>query len=541
MLIWLLIALMLLATIVALALPVLRARAPDASTADHDLTVFTDQLAELDRDKERGLINDAEFAQARAEVGRRILAARKQQEAGGNASGGATNRNLFAALAILVLIPAIAGPLYLWRGNPQVTGENVMAAAPPGGATPEQTAGLEDSIGRLRARLNANPSDFEGWVLLGRSYMVTQQPQLAIEAYRRAVALRPGDASVQSFLGEAIVFSADGTVTDPAREAFARAVEADGADPAARFYLALAEAQAGNLRAAFDAWLALAQDTPADAPWRPVLMQQLESAAQDIDVDPAAVLPRPSPAPARTQPGPSQADVDAAQDMAPEDRQDMIRGMVARLAARLEENPDDAEGWDRLARSYRVLGETEKAAEAEQRARAARGQTGPTPSASPPVTANPPADADAQREMIAGMVAGLAARLEDDPSDREGWLRLTRSYQVLGDGEKALDAFAKAEAAFPGDPEILQLYARAVIEQSPPDGPLATKAFNLYRRVLEAQGDNPEALYFVGLGESERDNPEEARRLWTRLLDFLQPDSEARRIVEERLKALKTP
>lgn len=541
MLIWLLIALMLLATIVALALPVLRARAPDASTADHDLTVFTDQLAELDRDKERGLINDAEFAQARAEVGRRILAARKQQEAGGNASGSATNRNLYTALALLVLIPAIAGPLYLWRGNPQVTGENVMAAAPPGGTTPEQAAGLEDSIDQLRARLDANPSDFEGWVLLGRSYMVTQQPQRAIEAYRRAVALRPSDASVQSFLGEAIVFSADGTVTDPAREAFKRAVEADGADPAARFYLALAEAQAGNLRAAFDAWLALAQDTPADAPWRPVLMQQLESAARDLDVELAAVLPQPPPALARTQPGPSQADIDAAQDMAPEDRQEMIRGMVARLAARLEENPDDAEGWDRLARSYRVLGETEKAAEAEQRARVARSQSGPATPAPPPATANPPANADEQREMIAGMVAGLAARLEDNPNDREGWLRLTRSYQVLGDGEKALDAFAKAEAAFPDDPEILQLYARAVIEQSPPDGPLATKAFNLYRRVLEAQGDNPEALYFVGLGESERANPEEARRLWTRLLAFLQPDSEARRIVEERLKALKTP
>ena len=57
--------------------------------------------------------------------------------------------------------------------------------------------------------------------------------------------------------------------------------------------------------------------------------------------------------------------------MSPEDRQAMIRGMVERLAARLAEKPDDPEGWARLARAYDVLGETEKAQAARQRAEAA--------------------------------------------------------------------------------------------------------------------------------------------------------------------------
>ena len=53
--------------------------------------------------------------------------------------------------------------------------------------------------------------------------------------------------------------------------------------------------------------------------------------------------------------------------MSPEDRQQMIRGMVEGLAARLQENPDNIDGWRRLARAWEVLGEPEKAAEARAR------------------------------------------------------------------------------------------------------------------------------------------------------------------------------
>ncbi len=543
--IWVLIALMLLATVVAVALPVLRARGQTSSTAEHDLSVFTDQLKELDRDHVRGLIGKDEYESARAEVGRRILAAERDAEMAQPARG-ASGSNLTAALVVLVLVPLIAGPLYVWRGNPGVGSSEPAARGAPAPAEAQQAAGLADAVEGLKQRLAANPQDFDGWVLLGRSYIVTQQPLLAIEAYGKAVALRPGEAAVQSFLGEAIVFSTDGVVTERARVAFEQSLAADASDPAARFYLSLAQAQAGNLQQAFDGWLALARDTPPDAPWFPVLQEHLQSAARDLDVDLAAVLPsdRPVPPARAPRPGPSQADIDAAQDMSPTDRQEMIRDMVARLAARLEEDPDDAEGWDRLARSYRVLGETDKAADAEARAQEARGKPAPAPTAGPSqadVRAAQEMPAGDRQEMIEGMVAGLALRLEENPDDRDGWIRLTRSYQVLGQTENALDAFANAEKAFPDDVEILQLYARAVVEQSDQGAPLPNKAFNLYRRVLESARGNPEALYFVGLGEAERGNPEEARRLWTMLLGSLEAGSEARNIVEERLRRLPTP
>ena len=55
--------------------------------------------------------------------------------------------------------------------------------------------------------------------------------------------------------------------------------------------------------------------------------------------------------------------------MSKAERAKFIRSMVARLAARLKEQPGDAAGWRRLARAYSVLGEPEKAAEAEARAK----------------------------------------------------------------------------------------------------------------------------------------------------------------------------
>jgi cytochrome c-type biogenesis protein CcmH len=537
--IWIVIALVLLVTVVAIAVPVLNAKPPRSASQDYDLAVFTDQMKELERDQARGLINAEEYKAARAEIGRRILAAQRI-EGGATKTATPGRGNAIAAAAVLLLIPLIAAPVYVWRGNPDLIGDRVVAQpVPTAQPDPTQQVGLVESVTRLKTRLEAMPEDFDGWVLLGRSYMVTQQPLLAIDAYAKAIALRPDDATVRSFLGEAIVFSADGTVTETARVAFTIAVQADPKDPAARFYLGMADAQAGNLRAAFDSWLALAAETPVDAPWRPVLNQQLRAAAQELSVDLAAVMPDAAPAPVVTPAprGPSRDDVEAAQQMSPGERQDMIRGMVAQLAARLEENPYDVEGWERLARSYRVLGDSEKAAEAEATVRQLRGDDAPPP----PARAAAPTDNGDQQEQIEGMVAGLAARLEDDPADREGWIRLTRSYQVLEEPAKALDAFEEATAQFPNDAELLLLFARAVLQQSAPDAALSNRAFNLYRRALEAQGENPEALYFVGLGEAQRENPDEARRLWTALLQYLEPESEARRVVEGRLEGLKTP
>ena len=580
---WVVFAVLIAAAAAVLALSALRARAATATRADHDLTVYRDQLREIDADVARGVLQEAEAGAARVEVQRRMLVAGATAQ--GPQSRETPSLRWAAVIVALVAMPAIALPVYLWRGNPAIPGQPLASrgGAAPGAdhANAGGAMGLEDAIKRLQARLAANPEDAEGWRLLGRSYMMTQNPEPAIDAYRRALALTPDEAQLHSALAESLTFAAGGTVTEEARQEFEIALARDPRDPAGRFYLSLAKAQAGRTREAFDGWLALLGDTPADAPWLPVVRRQIEDAAKQLNVDLASVLPKTAPIESVRAPvlppiaqsdgaragaapqaprGPTQDDIRNAQGMSDADRQTMIRGMVASLVARLEENPDDIEGWQRLARSYEVLGESERAREAQARVAAlqARGPgarpapAAPSPQASAPATPRGPTPEDVrnaqglppgdQQAMIRGMVDGLAARLKDNPNDREGWLRLGRSYAVLNRQTESLDAYARAASLWPEDSEVLQLYARALYEARPSTtGPLPDRIGNLYRRILEKQGNNLEALYFVGLAEVERGNAEEGARLWGRLLAALDPKSDAHAEMTKRLEALKAP
>ena len=169
----------------------------------------------------------------------------------------------------------------------------------------------------------------------------------------------PG-ADLQSALGEAITAAGGGTVTPEAKAAFDQALAAEPQDPRANYYNGLWLRQSGRLREALDAWLELAATTPSDAGWRPLLRQQIASAAEQLGLSMAELQ-----IPEGTQ---SRSDLPAAaagvEDMSPEERQAFVRSMVEGLAARLKENPDDIDGWLRLVQARLVVGEMDQALEA---------------------------------------------------------------------------------------------------------------------------------------------------------------------------------
>ncbi|MSO64755.1 MAG: c-type cytochrome biogenesis protein CcmI [Alphaproteobacteria bacterium] len=546
MVVWIVAALMTLGVVTVLLRSLFRQHETATGGANHDLEVYRAQLRELELDAARGLIPADEFASARREIARRLLAADEAARRAEPPAAGQARWRRAATVTIVVLVPVGAALVYGLRGSPEAPGfgglAEMAARAPASAAAPQ----LTEAVVRLEARLRNERADPEGWALLGRSYMITGQPDRAVDSFRRAIDLVPDNTQLQAFYGESLVMTADGVVTPAAQEAFAKAVAADPENPAARFYLALADAQAGRLRESFDAWLRLAEATPADAPWRPMLIEQLERAARELKVDLRTVLPVPPSRLATVSPrrGPSEDDVRDAQSMAPDDRARMIRGMVDGLAERLQQNPNDIEGWTRLARSYRVLGETSKADEAEARVADLRAGRPLTPANTPAAGA---VDGDAaglpagpgQSAMIESMVAGLAQRLGSNPNDRDGWLRLARSYQVLGRSEDSLKALGRAAELWPDDASVLQPYARATLAASGTEAPLPVRVFNLYRRLLELQPANDEALYYVGLGEAQRGNGEEAERLWRRALAASDPASEGYRRVDSRLRELR--
>ena len=231
---------------------------------------------------------------------------------------------------------------------------------------------------RLAKRLQTEPDNLQGWMLLSNYHATSGRTTEALTAIKKAHDLAPDNPYVLLQYAEALIPTQNGIVSAQASDLFNKALAADPRNPRARYYLALAKAQANNVRGAIQDWVDLISISPPDAPWLTTVRSQIIAASKEFGVDPrsfepsaAALAMGPSPSEPTAQ-GPSRQDVEAASQMTTEERQVMIRGMVQRLADRLEGKPDDPEGWRRLANAYRVLGEDAKAAEAEARAKAAK-------------------------------------------------------------------------------------------------------------------------------------------------------------------------
>ncbi|HXF54117.1 MAG TPA: c-type cytochrome biogenesis protein CcmI, partial [Hyphomicrobiaceae bacterium] len=147
-------------------------------------------------------------------------------------------------------------------------------------------------------------------------------------------------------------------VTEPARKAFERALQLDPVRLEPRFWLALAKEQDGSLAEAAAAYRALLAAMPPETPWRPLVEERLAAVSFRLDQDGQA-------------PGPGADDVAAAAELPPEQRKLMVEQMVEGLARKLAQNGRDLAGWQRLLRSYTVLGRTDEAERALGRARAA--------------------------------------------------------------------------------------------------------------------------------------------------------------------------
>ena len=357
---WFVFALMTAAAMLAVLWPLRRGRRGLRNMrSGNDLAVYRDQLDEIARDRAIGLIGQAEAEAARVEVSRRLIAAADAQaQFSAAVVPGGTFRRRAAALAVLVALPALAGMLYLKLGSPQLPGQPLASRA----ATPVQDRTLDELVARVEAHLAQNPDDGRGWEVIAPVYMRLGRFEDAVKARRNALRFNGGSAVREADLGESLIAEANGVVTDDAKAAFERALAHDGKNLKARFFLGVAAHQDGQTGKAADIWRDMLKDARADSPWIGMVRDALAS------VEGAREAPS-----ATSTPGPSAEDVVAAEQMKPEDRNAMVRGMVDRLADRLKRDGSDLEGWLRLVRAYTVLGERDRALSALTDARRALG------------------------------------------------------------------------------------------------------------------------------------------------------------------------
>ncbi|MBK45840.1 MAG: c-type cytochrome biogenesis protein CcmI [Roseovarius sp.] len=327
---------------------------------DGALAILKDQLSEIDADQERNLISGTEAAAAKVEIKRRILTAGRLEA---RRSSGASGRS--AILASAIAVPLVTFVLYSQIGSPDIKSQPLASR----GAETQEAANLAELTQKLKARLEADESGgpSEGWRLLGRTYMRMGRYDAAVDAFEH-VAVRD-DAGIATLLqfAEALIAAENGVVTPHAERVIEQAFEMDSNDPGAIFFRAQALEQNGVPDEARALLIDRLKRADRAYPWMEVFVSFANRLGEQVEKYPvnlADFLPEP-----QDVRGPSAADIEAAQDMSVEERRAFVRSMVDRLAARLLDDPDNLEGWLRLAEAYSVLGNIDAAQNAANKAR----------------------------------------------------------------------------------------------------------------------------------------------------------------------------
>ncbi|MCJ2011209.1 c-type cytochrome biogenesis protein CcmI [Methylobacterium sp. J-076] len=463
--IWFILAGMTAAAVFSLLWPMSR-RIADARVDGADSVVATetafyeDQLGEIGRDVERGLMAPQEAEAARAEAARRLLRASREadtsEDAPRLAEPGLRRRRAASAFA-LSTIPLVALIAYGLYGSPELPAQTEADRTAARGGGDE----LAKAVGQIEARLTREPDDVRGWQVLAPVYMRTGRFDEAARAYGQLVRLKGENAETLADWGEALTAAGDGTVSPQAKDLFERALAKDPRAAKARFYVARAAEQAGDTAEAIRQLATLESTSAPDAPWLGAVR---------------ATLAR-----LKGEPAPAQEPAQAPRPI-PAEQQAAIRGMVDGLDARLKGGGGTPDEWVRLIRSRTVLGERDQAVAALARARTALaadpqglaqveagagelglGQAAAAPAPTPEaradtdaamaaVRAMPPAERDA---AVRGMVEALDRRLAAKGGSPDEWMRLVRSYSVLGDRDQALKAIDRARMALAPNAEAV--------------------------------------------------------------------------------------
>lgn len=344
-----------------MAYPLLRPKKLAELRSTYDIQIYKDQLKEVESDLARGTLNAEEANASRTEISRRLLAAadaKNSETTSINAPRG-VSQGMAAALVVALFAGAFA--LYFQIGAPgakdlplaerlaqrptQAEAEARIAAL-PADTKPQADPKHLELVLQLQDSLQSRPDDLTGHQLLADNLSQLGQYAAARVAQDNVVRILGDAASAEDYASQAeiMIIAANWYVSPAAEIALANAFQSDQFNPRARFYAGVAMLQRGQPAQTYQLWSGLLGEGH-ETPWMAVIENEIDAVAAQAGI---------------TR-GPTSADVDAASDLSPEDRADMIRNMVANLSDRLAREGGTPEEWAQLIRAYGVLGETAQA------------------------------------------------------------------------------------------------------------------------------------------------------------------------------------
>lgn len=362
-----------------LAATLLRRRRVERERADYDIAVYREQLVSVEQDVARGVLAPDAADRARIEVSRRILDADKRRSAAPTGQAPAWLNRVMAATVTAVVIGGSVG-LY-WAGGVPGYGDlplkqrladsaELRQTRPGQSAAEAQAAEFRPQaptpsdeylalIERLRATVQERPNDPRGLELLARNEAALGNFVAAYQTQQKLIDVLGSRADGAAFadLGDMMVLAAGGYVSPEAEAVLGQALARDPNNGPARYYFGLMQSQNGRPDIAFEIWRTLLEASAPDAAWVPAIRDQIQDVAnragRRYQLPPADTGLR----------GPDAADMAAAADLSPEERMDMVRGMVANLSDRLANEGGSPAEWARLIGALTVLGDTDSATE----------------------------------------------------------------------------------------------------------------------------------------------------------------------------------
>jgi cytochrome c-type biogenesis protein CcmH len=309
--------------------PLMRAAPPTPGDAAARAAGYRGALAALERDQNLALIAADAAASERAVIARALIAETARAPAPLVAP-----LPRWLSFGVIGLMPLVALGLYLTTG---------LSDGKPSAQIYREKTELEGFARKYRARIAAHPTDAEGYRLLAVTEALMGRYDDAAKRYETVLSLGPRTSFDLTAHAELLGHTA-GNFAPQMQAELDEAITLDPDNSKARFDRAELRGALGDFAGAREDWLFLADTAPPGNPWKAEFVSRAEEALR---------------AQKRGTGAPGAGDPQAA----------MIQGMVDSLAARLEANPQDLQGWLRLIHSYVVLGERDKAGAAQKRAR----------------------------------------------------------------------------------------------------------------------------------------------------------------------------
>ncbi len=361
--------------LIAIIVPIIRVRAN--SSHEYNTPIYYDQLNEIKRDLDIGVLSPLDGEALKAEIEKRLENNNKNiiTEATNKLKEAGARFPIVVAIVMVGVIPFMSYGLYLHLGSPE---KQDLPFAKRKIISSVDTANVEmnNLVKKLRERLDQNPNQLKGWTLLGKSLVNLNRFSDASKAFKRALRLAPNRAEIAVSVAETGLMAKDGKFSQEVRYFLKMAQKLNQREHKALYYLGLDAFLRQKYSVAIQYWVDLISISPIGAPWLDNVRGRLVIAAKAENLMISSFTSRLTSIPQRPnntlqspELAPTQEDINSANEMSGKDRKNFIRSMVEKLANRLESEPNDLSGWRRLARAYKVLGDTKKAAMAEGRVR----------------------------------------------------------------------------------------------------------------------------------------------------------------------------